>query len=74
MQDFVGWLGLKFEIMVCIDMDYYDFGYWFRWKYWGQGIVMEIFLVVLDYGFEMFGLEEVFVGVYIENIGFNKVL
>lgn len=35
---------------------------------------MEIFLVVLEYGFEKFGLKEVFVGVYVDNIGFNKVL
>jgi ribosomal-protein-alanine N-acetyltransferase len=55
-------------------MDYYDLGYRLRRKYWGQGIATETSQAALDYGFETLGLEEVFAGAHVENIGSNKVL
>lgn len=49
--EFIGWIGLKFEMVVCLEYFYYDFGYCFCKVYWGKGIVIEIVFVLFVYGF-----------------------
>ena len=72
--EFVGWSGLKYERVVRDDMDYYDIGYRFRRKFWGQGVATETALAAMQYGFQKMNLEEIYGGAHIDNLASNKVL
>lgn len=72
--EFVGWSGLKFEREVRTDMDYYDIGYRFKRKFWGQGIATETALAAMHYGFREMQLKEIFGGAHVDNLASNKVL
>ena len=73
-QEFVGWSGLKYETMVREDMDYNDLGYRLKRKFWGLGIATETSLEALKFGFATLGLDEIYAGADVNNIGSNKVL
>lgn len=73
-KEFVGWSGLKYETKVREDMDYNDLGYRLKRKFWGLGIATETALEALKFGFETLGLDEIYAGAAVNNIGSNKVL
>ncbi|MCB0643841.1 MAG: GNAT family N-acetyltransferase [Phaeodactylibacter sp.] len=73
-NEFIGWSGLKYERKVRPEMPYYDLGYRLKRKFWGKGIATETALEALNYGFRTMGLEEIYAGAHVENIGSNKVL
>ncbi len=73
-KDFIGWTGLKLEREVREGLAYYDLGYRFRKKYWGQGIATETALASLKFGFETLNLKEICGAAEARHTASNKVL
>lgn len=73
-NEFVGWAGLKYEKEVRVEMEYYDLGYRLRQKFWGKGIGTEAAIESIKYGFQTYGLKEIYAGAHVNNIGSNKIL
>ena len=73
-NEFAGWSGLKYETKVRKDMDYNDLGYRLKRSFWGLGIATETALEALKFGFQTLGLDEIYAGADVNNIGSNKVL
>ncbi|MDQ3141596.1 MAG: GNAT family N-acetyltransferase [Bacteroidota bacterium] len=82
-QTFIGWCGLKLvteEINNFIN--YYDLGYRFIEKYWGQGFATESSNAVLNYGFNHLHIKTIYamadlkntasIGV-LEKLGFKSI-
>ena len=72
-NEFIGWSGLKLEKEVR-PIPYYDLGYRFKKKFWGQGIATETAEESLKYGFTRLNLPEIHAGADINNTASNKVL
>lgn len=73
-NDFIGWTGLKIEREIRDGMTYYDLGYRFRKKYWGQGIATETSIATLKFGFETLMLDEICGAAEARHIVSNKIL
>ena len=71
--EFTGWSGLKYETTVR-DYPYYDIGYRFRKKFWGQGLASETASMSIKYGFEVLKLPKICGGAHIDNAASNHIL
>lgn len=58
-NEFLGWSGLKYETKVREEFSYYDLGYRFKEKHWGNGYATESALGALKYGFKDLELKEI---------------
>jgi len=73
--DFLGWSGLKFITdMVNDHIDYYDLGYRFLKRHWGNGYATEAALASLNYGFQQMKLKEIYAIADSRNVNSSKVL
>ena len=72
--EFLGWSGLKLEDGIRADLNYYDLGYRFKRKYWGQGFATESAIASLKYGFEKMSLHEICAAAHVDNLASNKIL
>lgn len=58
---FIGWGGLKYmRELTNNHIHYYDLGYRFMTRYWGQGYGTEVARAVVDHGFGRMQLSEIF--------------
>ncbi|WP_207423906.1 GNAT family N-acetyltransferase [Desertivirga brevis] len=72
---FVGWSGLKLITEETNNhIDYYDLGYRFIKKYWGNGYATETAYAALSYAFHRLSLTEVFAITDIRNYSSKRVL
>ena len=67
-NEFLGWTGLKYETKVRKSFNYYDLGYRFKKKYWGQGIATETAEASLKYGFDTLGLNKICAAVEVNHM------
>ena len=58
-NEFLGWSGIKFERQVRAEFNYYDLGYRFKEKHWGNGYATEAAIASLKFGFEELKLNEI---------------
>ncbi|NDI98284.1 GNAT family N-acetyltransferase [Flavobacterium sp. LaA7.5] len=58
-NEFIGWAGLKLESNVNGHDKFYDVGYRFMKKYWGNGYATEAALFFVNYGFNELKLEKI---------------
>lgn len=74
--EFIGWSGLKLVNDATINgrTNYYDLGYRFIKKYWGNSYATETSRVALDYAFGDLGCEEVYATTDARNHASNRVL
>ncbi|NOT38376.1 MAG: GNAT family N-acetyltransferase [Saprospiraceae bacterium] len=73
--DFLGWSGLKYVTTEINGYsNYYDLGYRFIRKYWGQGIATESALAIISHAFQNMKLDDVYSMVELENAASNKLL
>lgn len=73
-NEFIGWAGLKLEHNVNGHDQFYDVGYRFMQKYWGNGYASEAAKFFVDYGFKVLKLKKINACAVIENIGSRKAL
>ena len=73
-NEFIGWSGLKLEKEVRPNVAYYDLGYRFIPKYWGNGYATESAIVSIEYGFNQFQLNEICAAAQVGNAASNKVI
>lgn len=71
--EFLGWMGLKYETKVRKSFNYYDLGYRFKKKYWGQGIATETAQASLKHGFDTLGLTKICAAVEVSHIASNTI-
>lgn len=72
---FIGWCGLKFRNDEINGIkNFYDLGYRFNKKYWGQGYATESSIACLDYGFSKLRINVIYAMAELENIASNRVL
>jgi [ribosomal protein S5]-alanine N-acetyltransferase len=58
---FIGWAGLKlYQAEANAHSNFYELGYRFIPSYWGKGYATEASKAILDYGFNVMGLKEIF--------------
>ncbi len=72
--EFMGWCGLKYETQLRTNTQYYDLGYRFKKKFWGQGYGTETAKACLEYGFSEMKLERISAAVDVDNVASNKIL
>jgi RimJ/RimL family protein N-acetyltransferase len=73
--DFVGWSGLRLEDEPMNGLTrYFDIGYRLRPTFWGKGYARESATAALRYGFEEFGLTDVYAAAQIGNVASTRVL
>ncbi len=76
--DFVGWSGLKLNLDEKEELNdkrgFYDIGYRFIPRFWGNGYATESSLAVLDFGFKELNIKTICGAADIENVTSNKVL
>ena len=72
---FIGWGGLK---LITEEMNgfknFYELGYRFLPKYWGQGFATEVAKASIKYGFEKLKLDSIYAIADVQNIASNHVL
>ena len=66
----IGWAGLLY----LPEFDQIDLGYRLRQEFWGKGYATESSHVILKYGFEELGMEEIIAIAYEANVGSIKVM
>lgn len=72
---FMGWCGFKLvKDRINGRTDYYDLGYRFIQRYWGQGYASESARAALNYGFESLRLEEIIGAAQVANQASNRIL
>lgn len=74
--DFIGWSGLKLnnDITYNNKTNYFDVGYRFIPKYWGNGYATESSIAALEYGFKVLNLKLITGIAEVDNIASNRVL
>jgi ribosomal-protein-alanine N-acetyltransferase len=73
--EFMGWAGLKLVAgPVNGQRDFYDLGYRFIPRYWGQGYGYEAAQAWLAYGFEVLKLPRICAYADVENAGSRRIL
>jgi RimJ/RimL family protein N-acetyltransferase len=74
-NEFIGWSGLKFITEKTNNsINYYDLGYRFIKKYWGNGYATEAAEASLYYAFVTLGIKKVFAIADINNLASKSVL
>jgi ribosomal-protein-alanine N-acetyltransferase len=72
---FMGWAGLKLVAgPVNGQCDFYDLGYRFIPRYWGQGYGYEAALAWLEFGFDMLKVPRICAYADMENAGSRRIL
>ena len=73
--EFMGWAGLK-KVAGPLNgqSDFYELGYRYMLRYWGQGYGYEAAQAWLDYGFETMKLPRICAYADIENAGSRRIL
>lgn len=76
--DFIGWSGIKFNTgkkeAIGKYRDFYDIGYRFMPKYWGNGYATESSVKILEFGFNQLNISKMCGAAEVVNIASNKVL
>ncbi|WP_046245650.1 GNAT family N-acetyltransferase [Hymenobacter terrenus] len=73
--EFMGWAGLKLVSgPVNGQHNFYDLGYRFSPRYWGQGYGNEAARAWLDYGFQIMGLLRICAYADIDNVASRRIL
>jgi RimJ/RimL family protein N-acetyltransferase len=74
-QEFIGWSGIKFmQEDVNDHVDFYDLGYRFLPRYWGQGYASESANAFLDYGFDELEIDDIYAFAHVGNKRSQNVL
>ncbi len=74
-NNFIGWAGLKLiKVPIYNQCNYYDLGYRYIKRYWGQGFATEAAKATLNYGFDKLKLNEIFAMANSENLNSKRVL
>lgn len=74
-NQFIGWTGLKLITEKINDhINYYDLGYRFIRKYWGNGYATETAIATLSYAFDTLRLPAVYAMADVKNEASNTVL
>ncbi|RDC64449.1 GNAT family N-acetyltransferase [Adhaeribacter pallidiroseus] len=74
-NEFMGWAGLKLiKETINKHTNYYDLGYRFLPKYWGQGYATQAARASLNYGFTKLHPKEIFAMTDTRNLAFRKIL
>lgn len=71
-SELVGCIGL--ELQTDIHKKSAEIGYWIGEPFWGKGIASQAVLLMVEYGFEKFGLNRIYAGVYDYNKASCRVL
>lgn len=71
---FIGWSGLKLERNVNGHETFYDLGYRFIQKHWGQGYGYESAKAFIDFGFNEMNLKVINAWADADNLGSRKIL
>jgi ribosomal-protein-alanine N-acetyltransferase len=75
---FIGWSGLKLNVDEKEELNgkrnFYDIGYRFIPRFWGNGYATESSLAILDFGFKELEIETIYGAAEIDNIASNIVL
>jgi ribosomal-protein-alanine N-acetyltransferase len=73
--EFLGWAGLKLEKKIIYNpTSYYDIGYRFIKKFWGNGFATEAARACIKYGFENFKIGEIYADTDSNNLASKNVL
>ncbi|MXN90070.1 GNAT family N-acetyltransferase [Flavobacterium sp. Sd200] len=72
--EFIGWAGLKLESNVNGHDKFYDVGYRFIERFWGNGYATEAAIFFVNYGFEALKLDKINASALSDNIGSVKAL
>lgn len=72
--EFIGWAGLKLEHDENGHDEFYDVGYRFIERYWGNGYATEAAQFFVDYGFNVLKMEKINASALAGNIGSCKAL
>jgi len=70
--ELVGCIGL--EMQTDIHKKSAELGYWIGEPFWGKGIASRAVPMMVEYGFQKFGLNRIYAGVYDYNIASCRVL
>lgn len=71
----IGWSGLKyFDEPLNQHNNFYELGYRFKKKHWGNGFATESSIAVLDYGFANLNIDKIFAVTDPRNTNSKKVL
>ncbi|MES2838178.1 MAG: GNAT family N-acetyltransferase [Bacteroidota bacterium] len=71
----IGWAGLKyFKTPLNNHNNFYELGYRFKKKHWGQGYATESSKEILDFGFKNFNIDKIFAITHPDNLNSKKVL
>jgi ribosomal-protein-alanine N-acetyltransferase len=74
-SNFMGWAGFKLITEITNShINYYDLGYRFQKKYWGKGFATEVAIALVNYGFNVLKLKEIFAIADKNNLASIKVL
>lgn len=74
-NDFVGWAGLKFVTEKTNNhRNFYDLGYRFIQKHWGQGFATEAAMATIEYAFFILDIEEIYAIATCNNEASNYIL
>jgi len=73
-NEFIGWSGLKLEKNVNGYQTFYDLGYRFIQKHWGQGYAYETAKAFVDFGFNDMKLEKINAYADFDNLASRRVL
>jgi len=71
----LGWAGFEFfKTPVNNHVNFYELGYRFKKKHWGNGYATESCRAIIEYGFEQLNINTIFAITYPEHIDSQKVL
>jgi len=75
-SEFIGWSGLKFNTDIALNhhTHFYDIGYRFIPRYWGNGFATESATVALNFGFKELNIKTIYGIAECDNKASNKVL
>jgi [ribosomal protein S5]-alanine N-acetyltransferase len=73
--EFIGWAGIKYITETYNEQtNFYDLGYRFIERFWGNGYGYEAAKLALDYGFETLNLTKISGFAMVDNKGSNHIL
>lgn len=75
-NEFIGWAGFKFvdELAINGQQNFYDLGYRYIEKYWGQGYGLEAAKAIINYGFNTLNLTKISAFLDADNKGSKRIL
>ncbi|WP_299128441.1 GNAT family N-acetyltransferase [uncultured Winogradskyella sp.] len=73
-NEFLGWSGLKYERQLREEFNYYDIGYRFKEKHWGNGYATESAIASLQFGFNDLKLKKICAAADVNHTASNHIL